>query len=1544
MRHTTDIQEKTTHQEPPQRHIRIEPSHLTDPIPKDDNSTGISRVYNRPHEPMGQRDTCTCSSSERIQSPSYQQTEIYNRKEHTQGSQQEHYRHTEQSKKSVREIDSIYQTRPSKESHDSSTIEGTPPNHTCRCHGNGHGNQRRGTSNNMERSHSINSSNYVDQDTVGRVSITAIHRSGNTGQVRNPAFHPPTSQMLQMSKIQPYLQHLPRKKRHLRPLRRSSQNKDMCRQAELTSGSEIKMQQLQRGALHSKRKMSLSQGDHKPKEASTTSSGTIIPTEAASQVGLVHHTTAFETLNTHDTQTSTKQVPPTAIHTCNGRLPRYTTSYRQQDNHNQDSNKASTSTTHPGHTHTETPNSAEENTTFRGLETSCKEPRKAPTTNSPHIIYQEPSRTKTYTTTRSNTSNTHAHGNRDTTAYNQQDNQTRVPDVSKRHSIHKSTHHEHATAPNGPDGRNNTKSVHRQYNESNITEHARHHSEIRIMHWNAQGLNNPGKQSALVAAIQLDHIDITMIQDSRLATRDDGKPPIRVPNCHTYFIPTSAECHGLLTIVRNTIPSKPSPLLVTSEGTEVLTVKVWINKKATLLHNIYRVRGQIAFTEILADRLPSILAMWCRSTNGSGRTLLEQIENAHTHTIMNNPQTSTTIYNTTIDLTIVHASIAATCQWEIYDSLLSDHYPILLTIRTKESQPVTVPIPRWCLHKADWEKFKTRLNELSTTYNMDGTLEEQEKKLTEMLIQSAEDSIPKTKPQKNKRKYWCYNEEVKIAKWYLNRALKKLRSKKRCGLQDLEPYKQKVRDANQNYNETCTKIRNKAWNEWLTKANTDVNSKTIWQKIKRCTGTNQHPPIHPNPVQESNRLLSEFVTRSSSVQLPEEDIRTLQQYQPERQRQLQEAINRPSDCDRPITITEINNVLKKVRDSSPGEDTIAYSMLKNAPTSYIQHLANLYTRSLQEGKLPPRWKMATIIPIPKNNKTYRPISLLSVLGKIMEKIILHRIRWAANSPHVRATGFKPGSGTRDAISILLHDISTSRTRKRRAAAIYLDLQKAFELVNKDVLLSELITSGLHGRLLAWTSDFLSDRCAKVRFQNCLSETQSFDNGTPQGSSLSPTLFNYAMNIFLRLQLPEGVRILAYADDLVLYCVDRQNIIQRLQSALDIMTTEASNHGFRFAPEKTIATWFFHANPDIKLKLYNQDISWADRAKYLGVSIDKQLNMHSQVNHTLNNVSRALNTIKVMSSLSGVNSKILLRTYNGCMRACLDYGAECFNMLTQTQMRRLQRKQNTGLKLVLGINKWAPTTNVHAELRILPLALRVEIFQTNMINKFLLNQNHPLHNHIRDELNCPRIRNAKHKHTWLNTICRSHRKLAPFIPGVENVEVIKPWSASPLQIVINDHLPPKQTTDSSVLYNMTMATMADISQPQDHLYFTDGSVSEGRVSAAFTYLGQPTLIRLCDNASIMQAELTAIHAALLHGLPSPSRCVIFSDSRSGLEALLQHQPKYNIKLLRDIWDIAASMTTPPLIAWIPSHIGIAGNETADRATYPPPTSCFINPIG
>ena len=166
-------------------------------------------------------------------------------------------------------------------------------------------------------------------------------------------------------------------------------------------------------------------------------------------------------------------------------------------------------------------------------------------------------------------------------------------------------------------------------------------------------------------------------------------------------------------------------------------------------------------------------------------------------------------------------------------------------------------------------------------------------------------------------------------------------------------------------------------------------------------------------------------------------------------------------------------------------------------------------------------------------------------------------------------------------------------------------------------------------------------------------------------------------------------------------------------------------------------------------------------------------MHPHVEHTLNSVSRSVNTLKVLSSLSGVNGKIILRIFNACTSACLYYVAESFNLLSLTQMTQLQRKQNTGLKFVLGVNKWAPTSSIHAELQILPMAYRVEVFQANIINKFLVNANHPLQEYLSAELVSPQSQNTRHKKMWLSTICRAHRKLSPSIPATDIVPLLQP---------------------------------------------------------------------------------------------------------------------------------------------------------------------------
>ena len=620
---------------------------------------------------------------------------------------------------------------------------------------------------------------------------------------------------------------------------RSPSNQSLRRQAEGESRSQVTVQQLQWGPLHGEWAVPVPPRDNSQIENSTstatastatastatTSTNTV---NSAGQVSMGIQPSGHQTINIFTPKPAFEPISNVIASTTHGRIPRHTASYREHggsyprgDKQHITSRRSSSSDSQDSPCPTGT-NSTKETSTFRSMETDCKEANQSTTESSNKATTSK----RAYRTASPRTTSFHKSSNshHQSTGSNHQINEQRMPDVGQGHCSNQPVNHDNAATPNGTDGRDSAECLYPQHNEGYIREYARDHGQVRILHWNAQGLNNSEKQSALVAALQLDNIDVAMIQDSRIVANNDGKAPLKVPNCHTYFIPASAECYGLITIIRNTLPSTTHPTIATSEGTEVLTTKVWIDKKPTLLHNIYRVRGEIAITEILAHRLPNILAgdfnahhtLWCGSTNAPGRTLLNQIEDSNSYTIMNNPEFYTTIYDTTIDLTIVHSSIAAKSEWTLYDNLISDHYPIILTIQTKEIAPVNVPTPRWCLQKADWEAFKTKLTELCTTTRIDGTIEEQANGLTEILTEAAEYSIPKTKPHKENRKYWCYNEDVKLAKWSLNRALKKVRKKKRAGSQNLEPYKQKVRDANIKYKETCNKIRNKSWDDWLT--------------------------------------------------------------------------------------------------------------------------------------------------------------------------------------------------------------------------------------------------------------------------------------------------------------------------------------------------------------------------------------------------------------------------------------------------------------------------------------------------------------------------------------------------------------------------------------------------------------------------------------------------------------------------------------------------------------------------------------------------------
>ena len=259
---------------------------------------------------------------------------------------------------------------------------------------------------------------------------------------------------------------------------------------------------------------------------------------------------------------------------------------------------------------------------------------------------------------------------------------------------------------------------------------------------------------------------------------------------------------------------------------------------------------------------------------------------------------------------------------------------------------------------------------------------------------------------------------------------------------------------------------------------------------------------------------------------------------PERVRIITEATYEAVPTDQEFTLSELEDVLHRLKDTAPGDDTVCNSMIKNVPLATKYLFLRLINQSFSDGKLPTRWKMAKIIRIPKKDKTHRPISLLPFISKVMERLVLARVKWSAQPINPYSLGFRSGVGTIDAIATLVHraaPITTFRSGyKARSATIFFDLEKAFELVTKEVLLESAAQLGIRGRLLLWLDDYVTNRTGTVHFQGKTSKVNYLSNGTPQGSSLSPLLFNMVINRLLQLDQGSKVQMTAYADDLAIH--------------------------------------------------------------------------------------------------------------------------------------------------------------------------------------------------------------------------------------------------------------------------------------------------------------------------------------------------------------------------------------------------------------------------
>uniref|UniRef100_A0A2P2I3D6 RNA-directed DNA polymerase from transposon X-element n=1 Tax=Hirondellea gigas TaxID=1518452 RepID=A0A2P2I3D6_9CRUS len=231
-----------------------------------------------------------------------------------------------------------------------------------------------------------------------------------------------------------------------------------------------------------------------------------------------------------------------------------------------------------------------------------------------------------------------------------------------------------------------------------------------------------------------------------------------------------------------------------------------------------------------------------------------------------------------------------------------------------------------------------------------------------------------------------------------------------------------------------------------------------------------------------------------------------------------------------IHVNELRSALKTCHNTAPGKDGIHYAMLKNLSDGAIEMLLVVYNRVFLEGLFPSVWSEAILLPFLKPSKdphepsSYRPIALTSCVCKVLEKIINARLSCVLDGRDLLTPyqyGFRKMRNTLDTLVRLESHILVSFARKKQLVAVLFDIEKAYATTWKYNILGVIHRFGIRGPMAFFIGNFLKNRTFQVKIGSCKSVPCEQEQGTPQGSVLSCTLFSIAINDIVK-DVPDDI--------------------------------------------------------------------------------------------------------------------------------------------------------------------------------------------------------------------------------------------------------------------------------------------------------------------------------------------------------------------------------------------------------------------------------------
>lgn len=355
------------------------------------------------------------------------------------------------------------------------------------------------------------------------------------------------------------------------------------------------------------------------------------------------------------------------------------------------------------------------------------------------------------------------------------------------------------------------------------------------------------------------------------------------------------------------------------------------------------------------------------------------------------------------------------------------------------------------------------------------------------------------------------------------------------------------------------------------------------------------------------------------------------------------------DCLPAIAITPemLEAALKRSADTAPGPDGVRYSHMGTLEPRDMAELAERLDSSLKEGAIPEDWLHSHLAPIPKPGKDhskiagYRIITMQNTVGKLLEGIVARHISSQLETQKLLPStlgSYRPRKDTWMNASVLAADVYEGFERGYETLVAALDLEDAYNRVPFEIIMRTLANMDIDPAITIWTGVALLKRTVSLRVGAWASQPTAITPGLPQGSALSPVLFNvYTIGITSN-QLEGPGRTLSFADDVLVYRQgkDRQAVADSMQLELNRIDEWCSRANGRIHPEKACVLWCTLNNRAVQATMPQvfiggKGLERTSALKYLGITFDRTLSTKEHINNVIIIARKELAALKTMAA-------------------------------------------------------------------------------------------------------------------------------------------------------------------------------------------------------------------------------------------------------------------------------------------------------------------------